>query len=578
MISTRKISQGENRMQSLEWDMLSPIENGSVMDIDSSVDSLKSPSPRATHRPHSQLPSGLQKALRKHVHDNMPIRLLAFQPDGSGIELLERNTVLHRIFQAMETEIDQDVFHDNVDHKVLESPGKRRVSRQEAEKAVITALVRKYTRYAILSHTWARNGIGEMEYKDWTAGTRKDGAYRKLEMFCEVAARHHNVTYGWMDSVCINKESSSELDESIRSMYQWYRDAHICITILADTTSIGDMRYDDWFKRGWTLQELLAPARVKFYAKDWSPLTEVDNDKQDARIKEELEAATHITPYELKCFTLGSENLSDNTIPISRRMLWAANREVTRGEDTAYSLMGIFGVSISIAYGEGAERAFFRLVKKILNSFAEVWDVFNCAGPQPDLHTYRSRVIPSSPKHYLQRSTAFSDMDYGISNTPREPITLTHLGLRVRLLCIAAVESSAAPSIPFGQYSGVVSVGFQDPSSPTCTYNLLDRDAFYTSVWDRRRSGNITVAFGVLNFVEDNDTISVSGNCLAFGFWFYQALGGQLASSKGRKQVMKTDEPIVFKLAYNYEYSDHMSSIDKKDLKKEGMELISLYL
>ncbi|KAF9477006.1 hypothetical protein BDN70DRAFT_132862 [Pholiota conissans] len=434
---TKSASDNPESMQSADWDILSPVESvGMMMDIDSSVDSLKHPSHQGTvdHRHRSQLPSSLRKALRKHVHNSTPIRLLAFQPDGSGIELLERNTVLHRIYRAMEREIDTDIFEDKVDKKVLEISVKHHVTRDEAEQAVIATLVKDHTRYAILSHTWARNEIGELEYKDWNSAARDYSAYTKLKMFCEVAARQHGVIYGWMDSICINKESSSELDESIRSMYQWYRDSYICITILADTTSIADMRRDDWFRRGWTLQELLAPARIKFYAKDWTPLTRKDNDKQDSRIKAELEAATNITPYELKCFTLGYENLSDNSIPISRRMLWAANREVTRGEDTAYSLMGVFGVSISIAYGEGAERAFFRLVKKILNSFAEVWDVFNCAEPQSDLHIYHSRVIPSSPKHYLQRSTAFNDMDYGISNTPREPVTLTHLGLRFRSL------------------------------------------------------------------------------------------------------------------------------------------------
>ncbi len=41
---------------------------------------------------------------------------------------------------------------------------------------------------------------------------------------------------------------------------------------------------------------------------------------------------------------------------------------------------------------------------------------------------------------------------------------------------------------------------------------------------------------------------------------------------------MRTNKPIVFQLAYNYTDPRHMSTIDKKDLKKEGMELMSLYL
>ncbi|KAF8190465.1 hypothetical protein BJ912DRAFT_925603 [Pholiota molesta] len=42
--------------------------------------------------------------------------------------------------------------------------------------------------------------------------------------------------------------------------------------------------------------------------------------------------------------------------------------------------MGIFDVSISTAYGEGAGRAFFRLVEEIFRSKKDVSDIFNWAG------------------------------------------------------------------------------------------------------------------------------------------------------------------------------------------------------
>ncbi len=46
-------------------------------------------------------------------------------------------------------------------------------------------------------------------------------------------------------------------------------------------------------------------------------------------------------------------------------MKWAAYRETTRVEDKAYCLMGIFGVSMPLLYGEG-DRAFIRLQEEIL--------------------------------------------------------------------------------------------------------------------------------------------------------------------------------------------------------------------
>ncbi|KAK3679535.1 hypothetical protein LTR78_001096 [Recurvomyces mirabilis] len=50
---------------------------------------------------------------------------------------------------------------------------------------------------------------------------------------------------------------------------------------------------------------------------------------------------------------------------IAQRMSWAAGRKTTRLEDRAYSLLGIFGVSLSIIYGEGT-RAFVQLQDEIL--------------------------------------------------------------------------------------------------------------------------------------------------------------------------------------------------------------------
>jgi hypothetical protein len=43
------------------------------------------------------------------------------------------------------------------------------------------------------------------------------------------------------------------------------------------------------------------------------------------------------------------------------RILWAQLRETKREEDKAYSLLGIFDISMPVIYGEGKENAFRRL-------------------------------------------------------------------------------------------------------------------------------------------------------------------------------------------------------------------------
>ncbi|KIK96972.1 hypothetical protein PAXRUDRAFT_137235 [Paxillus rubicundulus Ve08.2h10] len=55
-------------------------------------------------------------------------------------------------------------------------------------------------------------------------------------------------------------------------MFRWYRNAHVCIAHLAQSQSLQDLQNEQWFTRGWTLQELLAPWRMKLYGKDWKPL------------------------------------------------------------------------------------------------------------------------------------------------------------------------------------------------------------------------------------------------------------------------------------------------------------------
>lgn len=50
-------------------------------------------------------------------------------------------------------------------------------------------------------------------------------------------------------------------------------------------------------------------------------------------------------------------------------MLWAVNRQTKREEDRAYSLLGIFNVSMPLIYGEGAEKAFERLEEELFKRF-----------------------------------------------------------------------------------------------------------------------------------------------------------------------------------------------------------------
>src|SRR6266542_3534445 len=93
----------------------------------------------------------------------------------------------------------------------------------------------KIPEYAILSHTWGEDGK-EVTYRDLIDGTgmNKDG-YEKIR-FCGERARRDGLQYFWVDTCCIDKSSSAELQESINSMFRWYHEAAKCYVYLSDVS------------------------------------------------------------------------------------------------------------------------------------------------------------------------------------------------------------------------------------------------------------------------------------------------------------------------------------------------------
>jgi hypothetical protein len=218
--------------------------------------------------------------------------------------------------------------------------------------------------YAILSHTWGRDD-DEVSFADLSKGSRaaKEG-YEKLR-FCAEQAAHDHLVYFWVDTCCIDKGSSAELSEAITSMFCWYGKAARCYVYLSDVPAKnGDsidvssqswepaFRRSRWFTRGWTLQELLSPRSVEFFDSNGTRLGD----------KESLGQLLHdITNIPLRAL----QGAPLDEFSIEERMSWAKSRKTKRGEDKAYSLLGLFGVSMLANYGEGTDKAFARLQKEI---------------------------------------------------------------------------------------------------------------------------------------------------------------------------------------------------------------------
>ncbi|KAK8066575.1 hypothetical protein PG997_013322 [Apiospora hydei] len=213
--------------------------------------------------------------------------------------------------------------------------------------------------YAILSHTWDNTEITFQDFNEAGLYGCRDKAGGAIDL-----AREQKFRYLWVDTCCIDKTSSSELSEAINSMFEWYRNAEACYVYLSDYSSSHDynrkapsvLGQSRWFRRSWTLQELIAPNHVAFYSREWKSIG------TKAELCQTIAGITGISTGVLM------EPDGYKVASTAQRMSWAASREATRGEDHAYSLFGIFEINMTPLYGEGAERAFRRLQEEIIRT------------------------------------------------------------------------------------------------------------------------------------------------------------------------------------------------------------------
>jgi hypothetical protein len=219
-------------------------------------------------------------------------------------------------------------------------------------------------RYATLSHTW---GADEVTFKDLMNGTGKSKVgYNKIQFSIEQATQD-GIRYVWVDTCCIDKSNPTELMTAINSMFRWYQKAERCYVYLSDLsirTQDGlshhvewesSFRNSRWFRRGWTLQELLAPKIVEFYSRDYIRLGD----------KKSLARQIHqITGIAIEA--LQGRPLSDYTV--EERFIWAKERQTFEEEDMVYCLLGIFSIHLPLIYGEGQSSAMKRLRKEISDS------------------------------------------------------------------------------------------------------------------------------------------------------------------------------------------------------------------
>lgn len=208
--------------------------------------------------------------------------------------------------------------------------------------------------YAILSHTW---GDEEVTFQEWNTpadNTSRKSGFNKIVCACE-QAKDDGLWYLWSDTNCIDKTSSAELSEAINSMFHWYHNSAKCYAYLEDVFCDfpKTFKISRWMKRGWTLQELLAPGIIWFFDRDWKPL----GDRDQLSLK--LSQATRI-PVDI---LTGKQSLLQCSV--AQKMSWLSPRKTTRVEDMAYCMLGVLDINLPPLYGEG-QKAFIRLQEELV--------------------------------------------------------------------------------------------------------------------------------------------------------------------------------------------------------------------
>jgi Heterokaryon incompatibility protein (HET) len=295
--------------------------------------------------------------------------------------------------------------------------------------------------YVIVSHTW---GYEELTFQDWLYIKKKNpprwgwvrndkeidqiksrAGYIKIKKACQQAQRD-GYDWVWIDTICIDKTSPAELSEAINSMFRWYTNAAVCYVFLADVPNLSPkdcnaptshFRRSRWFRRGWTLQELIGPKKLEFFSRDWARI---------GSRKDLVDLITEITTVPQDCLE-DSRFLRFYTV--ATKMSWASRRETSRAEDIAYSLLGIFNVQMPLLYGEGGENAFIRLQEEIIK---EITDHSMLAWRRlPPLSNSNSGTWGILATHPSQFEHATNIQDRGPS---RDPISMTSDGqLRIQL-------------------------------------------------------------------------------------------------------------------------------------------------
>ncbi|KAG6371490.1 hypothetical protein JVT61DRAFT_9525 [Boletus reticuloceps] len=211
--------------------------------------------------------------------------------------------------------------------------------------------VAQYYRYAAFSHTWEDNEpLFENVVRFVVYDLEKSPTHDKLQMFCNVA-RDAGFNWAWSDNCCINKQDHAAHQEAVVAMFRWYEGSSLVIVFLRGSLDIPGIP---------------CCQGGRFYTEDWKPYLNLDilNHKESPEVISEMEELTGISARTLRELHPGLDD-------IRQKLSLASGRKSTFVEDAAYSLFGIFSVSLPVVYGE-RDKALGQLLAHLLASSGDM--------------------------------------------------------------------------------------------------------------------------------------------------------------------------------------------------------------
>lgn len=274
-------------------------------------------------------------------------------------------------------------------------------------------------KYVILSHRWVEDQEVTLEDVQNKRNTELSG-YKKIVQFAEYVAQHiPEIKWVWVDTCCIDKKNAVELSKSLNLMFSWYRAAELCIAYMSDVEATGDkarFEQSEWFLRGWTLQELLAPPTVVFVTTAWSV---IGHKGPSPRISTEYCVGPGLEADIAKITGIPEQVVHDYSafteLASETKMGWMEPRITTEAEDKWYALFGILGVTPGANYGEGCDGAKQRLLAAVQQNenkpaqeaakFRSIVSWLNPPDPWTNHHSARELREPDSGNWLLESAT-----------------------------------------------------------------------------------------------------------------------------------------------------------------------------